>query len=75
MDATPTTGTLNDIVISKPDVLEMLISLESNKTSAIDSISPKLLKNCALPLLHIICHLFTVSLSNSKIPKTGALTE
>ena len=37
--------------------------------SGIDNISPKLLKNCALPLLHIVCHLFTVSLSNSKIPQ------
>ena len=69
IDATPTTGTLNDIVISEPDVLDMLKSLQLNKVSGIDNISPKLLKNCALPLLHIIYHLFTVSLSNSKIPK------
>ena len=69
VDITSTTGVLNDIVISESEVLEMLTSLQPNKASGIDNISPKLLKNCALPLLHIICHLFTVSLSNSKIPQ------
>ena len=69
LDVKPTTGTLNDTVVSEPDVLDMLTSVESTKASRNDKISPKLLKNCALPLLHIICHLFTVGLYNSEIPK------
>ena len=69
LEAAPTSAILNDIVISESDVYDMLVSLDVNKASGIDNISPKLFKNCALPLLQIICHLFTVSLCNGEIPK------
>jgi len=68
---TASTSVILDDVISEPYMFDMLKSLDSNKASGIDNISPKLLKNCALPLLKIIClpHLFTVSLCNSENPK------
>jgi len=66
----PTTSpnTIEDIVITEPDVLDILQSLDVNKACGIDSISPKIFRYCALPLLKPICHLFSVSLSTSDIP-------
>ena len=44
------------------------MQLDSNKATGIDSIGPKILKNCALSLYQPLCHLFNVSLSTGCIP-------
>ena len=62
------TGTLNDIEINEAEVLTILSSLNDNKASNIDNISPRVYRDCALPLLKPICHLFAVSLSSDSIP-------
>ena len=66
--STTSPNTIEDIVITEPDVLDILQSLDVNKACGIDSISPKIFRYCALPLLKPICHLFSVSLSTSDIP-------
>jgi len=35
----------------------------------IDTINPKILKHCALPLTRPLCHLFNLSLSTGSIPQ------
>jgi len=57
--------TPNDIVITEPNVLDALQLLDVNKACGINSISPKIVRYCALPLLKLICHLFSVSFSTS----------
>jgi len=59
---------INDIKFSNLDVLGLLISLDTSKGCGINSLSPKLFKFCAVPLLQIICHLFHTSISFSTIP-------
>jgi len=47
---------INDIQFSNLDDLDLLTSLDTSKASGINSLSPKLFKFCAVPLLQIICH-------------------
>lgn len=68
-DSTPNSDTLHNIEILSSEVFDLLTNLDTNKACGIDNISPKLLRYCASPLLQVICHLFTISLSNSTIPK------
>ena len=71
-DTVPPTYTsaniLQDIEVNEMEVLIILNSLDINKATGIDNISPKVLIYCALPLLKPICHLFTASLTTSSIP-------
>jgi len=60
--------TCYDIQFTDSDVLDLLTSLDASKACGIDSLSPKLFKFCAAPLLQIICHLFHTSISFSTIP-------
>ena len=54
--------------ISQLNVLEALQCLTSDKSSGLDHIGPKLLKNCALALYIPIHHLFSLSLASHTIP-------
>ena len=54
--------------ISQLNVLEALQCLTSDKSSGLDRIGPKLLKNCALALYIPIHHLFSISLASHTIP-------
>ena len=69
-DTTPSSDdSLHDIVMSQSDVFDIFTSLDANKASGIDNISPKIFKHCAAPLLQVICHLFSTSLQNNSIPQ------
>jgi len=59
---------IDDIQFSESDVLDLLTSLDTSNACGIDSLSPKLFKFYAIPLLQIICHLFYTSISFSTIP-------
>ena len=54
-DTVPPTYTsaniLQDIEVNEMEVLTILNSLDINKATGIDNISPKVLRYCALPLL------------------------
>ena len=54
--------------ISQLDVLEALQCLTPDKSSELDGIGPKLLKNCALALYIPVHHLFSISLASHTIP-------
>ena len=64
---------LQDIDICSEEIFEVLISLDPNKASGIDNISPKILKIiryvCAFPLSGPICHLFQQCISQSYLPQ------
>ena len=60
---------LHNILISTADVYENLISLDPNKATGIDNISPKILKHCAIPLSGPICHLFQQCFLNGYLPQ------
>ena len=53
VSATPS-NTIEDIVITEPDVLDILQSLDVNKACGIDSISPKIFRYCALTYMSLI---------------------
>ena len=59
---------VDNACISQLNVLEALQCLTSDKSSGLDHISPKLLKNCALALYIPIHHLFSLSLASHTIP-------
>ena len=59
---------LVSINISEEDVLEALNSLDSDKSSGIDTIGPRVLKKCAYSLCRPLYHLFSTSLNNHTIP-------
>ena len=61
--------TLHDISISTTEVFETLITLDPNKASGIDNISPRVLKFSALPLSGPICHLFQQCFVQSYLPQ------
>jgi len=60
---------LQDITISESEVFEILTSLSSSKACGINNISPIIFKNCAAPLLQVVCHLFSTSLRCNSIPQ------
>ena len=59
---------IDNACISQLNVLEALQCLTSDKSSGLDRIGPKLLKNCALALYIPIHHLFSLSLPSHTIP-------
>ena len=59
---------LVSINISEEDVLEALNSLDPDKSSGIDKIGPRVLKNCAFSLCGPLHHLFVTCLSKHTIP-------
>ena len=59
---------LVSINISEEDVLEALNSLDPDKSSGIDTIGPRVLKNCAFSLYGPLHHLFVTSLCKHTIP-------
>ena len=64
----PTT-TLDQAVFAELDVLDTLVPLDSSKASGIDDICPRILKSCALALYQPLYHLFSLTLSQHKLPK------
>ena len=62
------THVLQDIEISHDEVFTILSSLDVTKSADLDDINPKILNFCAQSLLQPVCHLFTVSVSTSKLP-------
>jgi len=54
---------ISDITMSVTDVYEALVALNPSKSMGYDSIGPRLLKFCALPLHEPLHHLFLLSLS------------
>ena len=58
-----------NIDICSKEIFEVLTSLDPNKASDIDNISPKILKICAFPLSGPICHLFQQCFSQSYLPQ------
>ena len=68
-ERTASPDTLQDITISESEVFKILTSLDSNKACGIDNISPIIFKNCAAPLLQVVCHLFSTSLRCNSIPQ------
>ena len=61
-------STLSDITISPSEVFESLTSLDPTKAMGIDSIGPRLLRECAHVLYEPLCHLFSLSISLQSIP-------
>ena len=59
---------LQNIQFSDSDVLDILTTLDINKACGIDNFSPRIFRYCALPLLQIICRLFSTSLSCGTLP-------
>ena len=68
-DNSDQTCTLHDISISITEIFETLITLDPNKASGIDNISPRVLKFSALPLSSPICHLFQQCFVQSYLPQ------
>ena len=68
-DNSDQTCTLHDISISTTEIFETLITLDLNKASGIDNISPRVLKFSALPLSSPICHLFQQCFVQSYLPQ------
>ena len=62
------TNVLQDIEISHAEVFMILSSLDITKSAGLDDINPKFLNFCALLLLQPVCHIFSVSISTSKLP-------
>jgi len=60
---------MENVNISKEEVCEASIGLDSNKAMGIDNINPKILKYCALALVLLIYHLFSLTLVFHKIGK------
>ena len=58
----------DDFVISEADVFQALSNLDPNKAMGCDSISPRVLKHCALALTTPFYHLFSLSISQCYIP-------
>ena len=73
-DNSDQTCTLHDISISTTEIFETLITLDPNKASGIDNISPRVLKFSALPLSSPICHLFQQCLFRVTYLRSGVLT-
>ena len=68
-NTTPLPSGINTIVFSEDEVYSALNQLDPNKATGIDTISPKILKHCALSLTRPLCHLFNLSLSTGAIPQ------
>ncbi len=56
------------ITITVDEVYAQLKKLNANKASGPDGISPRVLKMCADQLCRVLHHIFSLSLSQSKIP-------
>ena len=54
--------TINSVEFTEMEVYDVLISLDSNKESGIDDISPRILQSCAEVLFRPFHHLFIISL-------------
>ena len=64
----PPDTSINEIVISQEDVMDILKLLDTNKASGPDLVSPKLLKEGASVLSLHLCKLFNTSLMTSSFP-------
>ena len=68
-NTTPLPSGINAIVFSEDEVYSALNQLDPNKATGINTISPKILKHCALSLTRPLCHLFNLSLTTGAIPQ------
>ena len=59
---------LNSITITMPEVYQALVSLDPNKASGFNNISPKVLQTYSSVLCEPLHHLFTMSLRYAVIP-------
>ena len=62
------TGNLNNIDFSSIDVLNLLLSLDTNSSMGPDGIHPLLLRECAKNLAYPLYLIFTKSLQTSTVP-------
>ena len=63
------TKSLNQILFSDANVYEQLNHLDVSKTKGIDGTGPVILKFCAPALYQPLHHLFSLTLSNSTLPR------
>ncbi len=59
---------LSDVHLTTEEVLQTLLTLDTNKATGPDEISPKLLKLCAYQIAPSLTNLFNKSLSYGKLP-------
>ena len=64
----------NDLSFSDRDILDGLNNLELNFNSGPDGLSSGFLRKCAVPLHHIICKLFNVSMCTGSFPSLWKLS-
>ena len=64
---------LSSIEISRSDVFEALIHLDTRKAAGCDSIPSIILKTCAISLMEPVFHLFSLCLRTSSIPQEWKL--
>ena len=64
---------LDHLAISDTEVLEVLISLDTNKAKGIDGIGPNILKYCSSALYIPLHYLFSLTLSQNSLPKEWLL--
>ena len=67
--ATSYISEINTLVFNEDEVYSALSQLDPNKATGIDTISPRVLKDCASSLTRPLCHLFNLSLSTGVIPQ------
>ena len=65
-----TPNTLNDIVATEQEVLDLINSLETNKSTGPDGISPQLLKIAGDAIVPSLTRLINLSLYTSTVPKS-----
>ena len=59
---------LEDIVVTKESVEEVLISLNPNKAAGPDEVESRLLKECATELAPILCGIYRKSMDEGEVP-------
>ena len=67
----------SELLCTEESVLEMLMELDTTKSTGNDGISPKMLKCSSAGIAHTICNLFNLSIATGTFPtewKTGRIT-
>ena len=59
---------LNDIVVTEPEVLDLIKCIDPSKATGPDGISPRLLKEAGMSIVPSLTRLFNLSLSTAKVP-------
>ncbi len=73
LSSSPCANLFNDIQVTEQEVLTALCNLNPDKASGLDSIGPKILKNCCQGLYKVLHHIFCISLHTCSIPSEWKL--